>query len=209
MLVDQVMTREVVTVTEDAPVGRAWKLLQEGRFRHLPVVAGDELVGMVSDRDLQLAIARVDGETAAAGTVGAIMWRGVATTTPETPVEEASRLMLEYKIGALPVMEDERLVGIVTESDLFRMLTGMLGTGEPSTRLQFDMVSPTRELAEVTRIARDLDIPIVSLVTAPGGGWGKRTVALRIGTIAPGPFLRRLEAAGIRPSQPLAVAAAG
>jgi hypothetical protein len=87
------------------------------------------------------------------------------------------------------------------------VLIDMLGVGEPSTRLQFEMVLPTRELAEVTRIARDPDIPIVSLVTT-SGGWGKRTVALRIGTIAPGAFLRRLEAAGIRPYRPLAAASA-
>src|SRR5688572_22486099 len=104
MLVEQIMTSPVTTVTPRTPVGEAWTVLQDGRFRHLPVVEDGKVIGMVSDRDLQLAIARAGGDTDAAPLIEAIMWRGVAMTTASTPVADACRLLAEEKVGALPVL---------------------------------------------------------------------------------------------------------
>jgi nucleotide-binding universal stress UspA family protein/predicted transcriptional regulator len=135
MLVEQVMTSPVTTVTRNTPVGEAWALLQDGRFRHLPVVEDRTVVGIVSDRDLQLAIARAGGDTDAAPSIEAIMWRGVATTTPSTPVADACRLMAEEKVGALPVLDAGALVGIVSESDLLNALGRLMATADPSPRV--------------------------------------------------------------------------
>jgi acetoin utilization protein AcuB len=89
-------------------------------------------------------------------------------------------------------------VGIVTESDLFRMLTQVMGVLEPSTRLQLELDDPTRQLVEVTRIAFEHETPIVSLVTEPCPAGPGRLVVLRVRTIAPEPLVRDLEAAGVR-----------
>ena len=138
MFVEQVMTTPVVTVTPETTTSDAWELLQEGHFRHLPVVRLGRLVGIVSDRDLR--VARMLAEDPPVGRLGSA---DVLMVEPGTPVEEASRLMVEQKIGALPVVRDGALVGIVTESDLFRMLTRVMGVLEPSSRLQLDLDEPT------------------------------------------------------------------
>lgn len=198
MFVEQVMTTSVVTATPETTAGRARDLLQEGGFRHLPVVRSGRLVGMVSDRDLRAARALAEDPP-----VGRLGSADVMTVDPGTPVEEAARLMLEHKIGALPVVRDGALVGIVTESDVFRMLTRLLGVLEPSSRLQVELAEPTRQLADLTRIAREHRTPIVSLVTEPPTPDGRRVVVLRVGTIDPEPLIRDFARAGVRVVEPV------
>jgi acetoin utilization protein AcuB len=121
MLVKSVMTSPVVTVDPQTTIRRAWDLLQQWHCRHLPVVAHDTLVGIVSDRDLQAALVDVPPDQEGP-TVHAIMHRSIRTVAPETSLEEASRKLAELKIGALPVLDGRRLVGIVTETDLLRLI---------------------------------------------------------------------------------------
>jgi acetoin utilization protein AcuB len=204
MFVEQIMSSPVTTIESRARMAEAWALLQKERFRHLPVVEDGALVGIVSDRDVQVERARGWCKRTSPE-IESIMRPGVVTARPEMPVEEASRLMLEHKVGALPVLDGERLVGIVSQSDLFRMVLRVLGVMEPSSRLQLELTAPTRQLAEVTRIASEHELPIVSLVTEPADGRSARTVVLRVGTIAPGGFIRDLERAGIRVREPPAV----
>lgn len=193
MFVEQVMTAPAIAVTPETRAGHAWEILQEHRFRHLPVVRMGRLVGMVSERDLRVARALCEEPT-----VGHLGRVDVTSVELDTPVEEAGRLMLEQKIGALPVLKDGHLVGIVTESDLLRMLTRVLGVLEPSTRLQLELDDPTRQLAEVTRIAHEHQTPIVSLVTEPSSTGSGRVAVLRVQTIAPEPLIAEIERAGIR-----------
>jgi acetoin utilization protein AcuB len=200
MFVQQVMTASVMTVTPETTASKAWELLQDGHFRHLPVVRYGHLVGIVSDRDLR--VARMLEEDPPVSRLGG---SEVQTVEPGTPVEEASRLMLEYKIGALPVVRDGVLVGIVTETDLLRTLTRLMGVLEPSSRLQLELDDPTRQLAEVTQIAQAHQIPIVSLVTEPATPGCRRVVVLRVGTIDPTTLIRALERAGVRVIEPVSV----
>lgn len=121
------MTRAVVTIRRDTTATAAWALMKVRRFRHLPVV--DErgrVVGIVSDRDLT----HVPFTTTPAGhsvptsmPVERIMTAVVISVRPDDDIAEAARLMLEHRVGALPVVEDSRLVGIVSEIDLLRMLS--------------------------------------------------------------------------------------
>jgi acetoin utilization protein AcuB len=97
--------------------------MDERRFRHLPVVTGDRLVGMVSDRDLRSAAARTPGATA-----GQIMTPDLVTVTAETRVEYATRLMLLGHFGSLPVADGRKLIGIVTYTDLLRALVQVIET---------------------------------------------------------------------------------
>jgi acetoin utilization protein AcuB len=127
------MSRPVVTIRQDAAGEDAWKLMRSRRIRHLPVVDADgHLVGLVTDRDLrQMAFDPVlrSGLRATADdrvNVGAVMTRGVITTCPETPILDAARLMNERKIGALPVVEGDRVTGIFTEGDALRALVEAL-----------------------------------------------------------------------------------
>jgi CBS-domain-containing membrane protein len=110
--------------------------------------------------------------------------------------------MLRHKIGALPVVEGDRVVGIVTESDIFRTVIRVMGALEPSSRLQLALDDLPRQLAEIARITATVNIPIVSLVTEPGDEAGHRIVVLRVGTIQPGPLIGAIEHCGIRVLEP-------
>ena len=127
MYVDRIMTRDVVTVTEKTKLARLSELMRERKLRHLPVVddAG-RLVGIVSHRDVQRAepspITTLDvGEVnylLSKVTAEQVMHRDVVTAAPDMLVEEAGCLMRDRRVGCLPVVDGERLVGILTGVDL-------------------------------------------------------------------------------------------
>ncbi|SRR5712691_11242719 len=130
--VRDVMTAEVTTLKRNEKLTLADDLMHLGRIRHLPVLDddGEQLVGIVSQRDLfrsALAKALGYGESAQRKlldtfSVKEVMITDVITTTPDTPLIEAARVLMEHKIGCLPVVENGRLVGILTEGDFVAMV---------------------------------------------------------------------------------------
>src|SRR5262245_5756221 len=138
MLVHELMTRRPVTGTPQMPLRRAQALLRRGRFRHLPILDGGMLRGVLSDRDLQRARAAGMAEDAP---VAPLVRSPVITAAPDTPVEEVVRLLLDNKIGCVPIVEvttagsgtGETLVGIVTESDIFGAFVRALGMTAPGS----------------------------------------------------------------------------
>lgn len=129
------MTKLPVTVSPTTPVSEARELMQRKRIRHLLVMEGERLVGIITDRDIRLNLPSPATSLSvwevnyllAKLTVGEVMTKGVITIGPERRVAEAVRLLLEHKIGALPVIEGERVVGIITETDLLRAFAQVLG----------------------------------------------------------------------------------
>jgi CBS domain-containing protein len=118
MLVRNRMSRPAVTIRQDADFQKALALMQEKKMRRLPVVDDDgQLVGIVVERDLLVAAMRYLQSRVE---VGDIMTRNVVSVGPDTDLNEVARMMLERKIGGLPVLEHGRLVGIITESDIFK-----------------------------------------------------------------------------------------
>ena len=136
MRVGELMTTDVVTLTEDETLAHAQRCMARGRIRHLPVVRGDrKLVGLVTHRDLLAASFSIFAEVDASeqrrifDTVRVVeaMHRDVVTVSPELPVSKAARILLENKYGCLPVVDDEhRLQGIVTEADFLRLTVQLL-----------------------------------------------------------------------------------
>jgi CBS domain-containing protein len=125
MLVRNRMSRPAVTVRQDAEFQKALALMQEKKLRRLPVVDDDgRLVGIVVERDLLVAAMRYLQSRVE---IGDIMTRNVVTVSPDADLVDVARTMLERKIGGLPVVEDGRLVGIVTESDIFRRFVELHG----------------------------------------------------------------------------------
>ena len=118
MLVRNRMSGPAVTVRQDADFQKALALMQEKKLRRLPVVDEDgQLVGIIVERDLLVAAMRYLQSRVE---VGDLMTRNVVTVGPDTDLNEVARTMLERKIGGLPVVEHGRLVGIITESDIFK-----------------------------------------------------------------------------------------
>jgi len=117
MLVKERMSPRPITTHPGASLAEARALLDQYRIRHLPVVEEGRLVGIITDRDLRSAASAASLEQ---GTVGEAMTRNVITVAPETPVQEAAKLMVSHRIGGLPVLKGGALVGIITETDLLK-----------------------------------------------------------------------------------------
>jgi acetoin utilization protein AcuB len=143
MLVREFMNASPVSIAPDTPLLEAEWRMQEGGFRHLPIVdAYERLVGIVSDRDLREA-APSDATSLSRQelayllsrlTVKDVMTTSVLTARPGEPAETAAIRMREHKVGALPVVDDERLVGIVTTSDMLDALVRMLKAQRSATK---------------------------------------------------------------------------
>lgn len=125
MLVRDRMSTPPVTIRADADYKKALTLMQEHAMHHVPVLdASDKLVGVLAERDLLLALAHY---LQSAIEVAEVMHRDVVTATPDMPITEAAMLMVDHKIGGLPVIGDnQRVVGIVTETDIFRAFVELL-----------------------------------------------------------------------------------
>lgn len=129
-LVREIMRSPVIVVEMTATIEEAQALMEEHNVRRLPVVDSEgHLVGIVSQGDLREAAALkasvnpyAPEATESWLTVEEIMTPNPITVTPDTPIWQAAELMIEHKIGGLPVMEGSRLVGIVTTSDIMRLV---------------------------------------------------------------------------------------
>ncbi|HEV2919672.1 MAG TPA: CBS and ACT domain-containing protein [Actinomycetota bacterium] len=204
MLVADAMTRRPVTVAPQATVGAALSAMRRGRFRHLPVVAGAELVGVVAHGDLEApAGAPVEvAESLADRPIAEVMSTQPVTVWPDEPVEVAARLLVEHAIGCLPVVAGDRLVGILTESDLFSVLLRLLGGDEPSSRITLVLPDVPGALGRAMTVVGDLGVNLLTVVTEPGPEPGTRGVVLRAGTINAAPVVAALVAAGFPATGP-------
>jgi acetoin utilization protein AcuB len=195
MLVHDIMQSRVITVTPQTGVAEAVGILRTRGLRHLVIVDGDALVGIVSDRDVKQAGAL--DERRGSRTVAEIMKRPVITIEPTAPVEDAARLMLTERISALPVTEGGRLVGIVTETDIVRLFVRALGAGQPSSRIDVMIGHTGSALADVVATVQQAGAPICSIVTLPTGD-GVEDAVLRLATIDPRRAIAALTAKGYR-----------
>ena len=171
LLVRDSMTREVAVLSPQTTAAEALGLCRERRIRHLPVMDGGRLVGIVSDRDLRSAAPAL-GEPEKASAlerirVSDVMSPDVITAHPDDPVEEAANRMRESRIGSLPVVEGGELVGILTSSDVMEALVYLVGAHEPGSRLEVVMPDRPGTLAGVAGIFGALGMNIVSVVAGP------------------------------------------
>ncbi|WP_026854070.1 CBS and ACT domain-containing protein [Geothrix fermentans] len=168
MLVKEMMRRPVTVVSVEATIGEAYQLLLDRGFRHLPVVDHGRLVGVLTDRDLRLATSSFSEKPhVATDPVSAVMSSPPLTADPLDPVEDAARIMREHKIGCLPVVDGQELVGILTGMDLLDALMTLTGVTKPSSRLEVALADRPGELARLTAFLAERHVNIHSILTYP------------------------------------------
>ena len=170
------MTRTPLTVPPETPVAEAAKLMAQKRVRRLLVVEkhadGPRLLGIISAKDVIHAFPPDVNPFAIIGpdarltptTVAQIMTARPRTTTPETPIEDVASQMCAHKIGALPVLRDKSLVGIITESDIFRAFVSLLGSHESGARITFDATKGEDVFELMRKLSRQDNVRIISLI---------------------------------------------
>ncbi len=188
MLVGDRMSHPVITIPPDMPILDALNLMRVEHVRRVPVVKNGKLIGIVSDKDLlnaspsaatTLSVHEVNYWLSKI-TVEEIMTRDVITVTVDTPIEEAARIMADNKVGGLPVMRDGKLVGIITETDLFKILLEMMGARAPGVRVAILVPDVRGELAQIAKAIADAGGNIISLGTFAGEDAATTLITIKI-----------------------------
>jgi len=164
-------------------------LMHKEHIRRLPVVdKRGGLVGIVSESDLlhaspsdatSLSIWELNYLISKV-TVDELMSREVITIGEDTPLEEAARIMVDKKIGGLPVVRDNKVVGIITETDLFKIFLEMLGAAEPGVRIAVLVPNVPEEISQLSKAIYDIGGHIVALGTFLGESSENREVTMKV-----------------------------
>ena len=187
MLVRERMTADPVVVSPDVPVPTALELMREKKVRRLPVLdAKGKLVGIVSEKDIIYASPSPSTTLSVWESrallekikVEKVMTRDPVTITGDMPLEDAARIMADRKIGGLPVMNGDRLVGIVTETDLFRAFVNLLGGYRHGVRVTATTSEAKGTVARIAQAIFSVGGDIVGLgFNEAGGSW---KIALKV-----------------------------
>jgi len=187
MLVQHIMTTNVVTIPSNTSIADAKRILEAHRFRRLPVVDKGKLIGIVTERGLeQVSPSKATSLTVwelsyllNKTTVKEIMEKNVVTVSPDMTAEEALALAQSHKVGALIAVEDGRIVGIVTTNDFFyKIVNPVLGIGEPGHRILVIGGGESKALEDILSSINKLCIKMTNLhiQAQPEGAGGKDVV---------------------------------
>lgn len=189
MLVHERMTKHVLTVKTTAAVDDTLRRMRAEKVRRFPVVDNEgRLIGLVSERDLLYAAPSPATSLSVYELhylysrikVEQVMTRDVMTVNADDPIEEAARLMVDHKLGGLPVLREGDLVGIITETDIFKAFMEMLGARDPGIRVTVSCHDKRGELAALTSAVARLGGNIISVGTFWGEDSRRAMVTLKV-----------------------------
>ncbi len=158
MLVGERMSKPVITISPEMPIPDVLSLMKKEHIRRAPVVKKGKLIGIVSDKDLlnaspspatTLSIWEINYLVSKI-TVEEVMTKNVMTVDESTPIEQAARIMADNKIGGLPVMRNGKVIGIITETDLFKIFLELMGAREMGVRVTALIDDQPGQLAKIT-----------------------------------------------------------
>ena len=173
MFVRDFMTKDPLTIEPDTTYPEAIAIMREKKIRRLPVMKKGKLVGIVVEKDL------LSSQPSPATTlsihemytlleqlkVGQIMISPVVTATPQCPMEAAAGIMIDRKIGSLPVMDGDKLVGIITETDIFKAFVNVLGGSVEGVRLTIELPDQPGQLAKIAEDIAAVNGNILAVTT--------------------------------------------
>lgn len=175
MFVKMWMTQDVVTVDGDTPILEARDVMKQHSVRRLPVVHKGELVGIVTKGDVQEA-GPSDATSLSIWELNYLLARTrvkdimtgseeLITVAPDDPIEQVALLMRERKVSGLPVLDNDKLVGVITESDIFAVLLSVMGVRRGGSRLTLALEDVPGRLAGALEVIKQHEANVLSLVT--------------------------------------------
>ncbi len=199
------MTKNPITVDSETLVIDAQKIMKENNIRRLPVVDKGKLLGIITKHDLleaspspatSLSVHELN-YLLSKMKVKEIMKRNPVTLTPETPFEEALKIGQEKRIGSFPVVENGKLVGIATESDIVRFLTRALGIREEGSRITIEgLGGKLSDLEKIISIVNQHNTIVLSMISLPRSEKKDWMIVLRLKTTSPDPIVVDFKKAG-------------
>ncbi len=187
------MQKNPITITPEASFYEARAIIRDKGIRHLPVVdKNHHLVGLITDRDIREA-APSDATSLSVHELHYLLGKlkvsafmvprdKILTITSDTIIEEAAQLMQQHKAGCLPVLEGEKLIGIITETDILRNFVDLFGLNITGTRLTIALEDKPGQLHGILGVIKDLHVNIITVANPTFKVQGKRLVVVRIET---------------------------
>ncbi len=206
MKVRDKMTPNPVVISPETTIAEAAQLMRDHNIRRLPVMSRGKLVGIVTERDL-LQVSPSPATSLSVFEINYLLAKTkikdilpknsqVITVSPDAYIEEAARLMRVHKIGGIPVMDNGKLVGIITETNIFDALVEMLGVYRKGTRIDMKVEDRVGVVAEISSIIASYDINIENIVLYPDMVQGDYNLILRIDTEDPNKIVEELRSKG-------------
>ncbi|MCZ2127342.1 MAG: CBS domain-containing protein [Anaerolineales bacterium] len=191
MFVGERMSHPVITVSPDMPVNDALAMFRKEHIRRAPVIKNGKLVGIVSERDLlnaspspvtSLSVWEMNYLISKV-TVKQVMSKKPITVEADTPIEEAARTMADKKIGGLPVMRGDKVAGIITETDLFKIFLELMGARAKALRVTAQVLDQPGALAQITKAVADAGGNFISFGQFSGADAASKTVTFKVAGI--------------------------
>ena len=188
MFVGERMSRPVISVTPDVPINDVLAMFRKEHIRRAPVMKDRKLVGIVSERDLlnatpssvtTLSVWELNYLISKV-TVKDVMAKKVVTVEQDTPIEEAARIMADRKIGGVPVISGENVVGIITETDLFKIFLELMGARQKAWRVTATIAERPGELARLTQAIAQNGGNFISFGMFSGPDANSRAVTFKV-----------------------------
>jgi len=188
MFVGERMSHPIISIAPDMPVHDALDMFKRERIRRAPVVKEGKLVGIVSDKDLLNASPSMATSLSiwemnyllSKVTVSEVMTKKILTVSEDTPIEEAARIMADNKIGGLPVMRDGHVVGIITETDLFKIFLEFMGAREKGVRITALLEEKPGQLAKITQAISSIGGNFIAFGQFTGEDPSNRLVTFKV-----------------------------
>lgn len=205
MFVRNFMTKDPITVSLDATLPSTADLMKQHNLKRLPVMDQDKLVGIITEKDVAktlpspattLSKYEINYLTEKIR-VKDVMTKAVISVSPDTTVEEATMIMHEEDVGCLPVLENGKLVGIITERNIYNALTKLFGLDRPGLRVTVQVEDRIGVIADLTTLIKSLNLPIISLATYAASA-ETAYIVVRIATDSPEPLIGTLTGNGFQ-----------
>ena len=182
MIVGEVMSKKLITVKKSDSLKKAQDIMVEKSIRHLPVMDGTELLGIITESDIRGAFmgksSKSKAQTLSPSKMKVLdhMTPDPMVVVPETHIEDAALIIYKYKIGALPVIKRNKLVGIISIMDILGIFVELMGIIHSSSRVDVAMDKDPKNFEKVSNIIHGEDLNIISVGMAPHSAGGKKQV---------------------------------
>ncbi|MFB4163050.1 acetoin utilization AcuB family protein [Alteribacillus sp. JSM 102045] len=202
MLVEEIMKTNIITISKHTTIKEAMELLHQNKVRHIPVVEDNyKIAGIVSDRDIRDASPSIfhmnEHEEDLNNPASKIMKFPVVTIQPLEFVEEAAVILYENDISALPVVnEEDKVVGILTETDVLHTLVKLTGAHQPSSRIEVQVPNLSGQLAEISSIFKENKVNVTSVLVYPNPEPDTKILTFRVQTMDPRHIIKQIESKG-------------
>ncbi|WP_096436158.1 acetoin utilization AcuB family protein [Alteribacter populi] len=187
MMLEQIMQSNVIYGTASFTIADACSLMDNKRIRHLPIInESGAIEGILSDRDVRDASPSIFHTTEMSfldQSVTTIMKTDVITSMPTDFVEDAATVMVEQNISCLPIERENRLVGIITETDLLKTLVRLTGADLPTSRLEVEVPNVSGMLSEVASLIKEVGVNVQSVLVYPSQNPVKKILVFRVQTM--------------------------